>query len=312
MSGAPVIRTEALTKHYFLGVRRRRVEAVNDLNLNVGAGEIFAFLGLNGAGKTTTIKLLLDHARPTNGRATLFGMDARKPAARRKVGYLPDLPHFYQFLTARELLNYTGRLFGIGGATREQRREKLLHQVGLDGRGDEPLGGFSRGMLQRVGLAQALMNDPELVILDEPLGGLDPMGRVDLRNIIARLKGEGRTVFFSSHLLDDAQRIADKVGIIHQGRLLACGMLQELLTRKTGWEAEIAPLEGSDIAALCRVHGWTWEKADGTYRVTLPNEVGVRELHRLAGEGQAVVQSLGRRQISLEEAFVEELERWGR
>ena len=309
MSSA-AIETDALTKHYFPGIRRRRVEAVNDLNLTVKSGEIFAFLGLNGAGKTTTIKLLLDHVRSTRGFARLFGIDARRPAARRKVGYLPDMPHFYRFLTARELLDYTGRLFGIPRDERRRRSGELLEQVDLAGRADEPLGGFSRGMLQRIGLAQALVNEPELLILDEPLGGLDPLGRSEIRNIIVSLKGEGRSVFFSSHILDDAERIADRVGIIHQGRLLACGTLPELLTRQPGWVAEVSPGDGAEFARLCRQFGWSTEIIDHSFRVTLPNEAGVRELHRLAAEGKAVVHSLSSRQLNLEEAFLQELERW--
>ena len=310
MNPVAVIKTEGLTKHYRTGITRKKVEALSDLSLTVGEGEVFAFLGLNGAGKTTTIKLLLDHARPTTGRAMLFGMDAIHPAVRTRVGYLPDLPYFYRFLSAHELLDYTGKLFGLKRSERALRAGRLLKLVGLEGREHEAIKGFSRGMLQRVGLAQALINDPALVILDEPLGGLDPVGRVELREIIAGLKREGRTVFFSSHLLDDAQRLADRVGIIHHGRLIACGTLDELLTQGPEWEAEVVPGNETDIGSLCRQRGWKYEPSGGTEIMVLSQETELHELYGLAASGKITIRALNRRRISLEEAFLMELGRW--
>ena len=310
MVSGPVIRTERLTKFYRVGMARRKIEAVVELDLEVGKGEIFAFIGLNGAGKTTTIKLLLDHAKPTAGKAYLFDIDARNSRARSKVGYLPDLPYFYRFLTARELLDYFGRLFGLSRSDRRERTGRLLGLVGLDGRADEPLKGFSRGMLQRLGLAQALINDPALVILDEPLGGLDPIGRVELREVIAGLKKEGRTVFFSSHILDDAQRIADRVGIIHHGRMLACGSLGELLAVDPGWEVELEAPGDIDLEAVCRQHGWRRESRDGRHYIYIPDDEGLREFFKLASDGQIRPQAMGRRRVDLEEAFLAELGRW--
>jgi len=308
MNSVHAIRTEALSKQYHPGLTAKPVDAVIDLDLEVSEGEVFAFIGLNGAGKTTTIKLLLDHARPTGGRAFLFGIDAVNPRARRRVGYLPDLPYFYQFLTASEMLDYAGKLFGLSRSDRRSRAEKLLAQVGLSGHGDERLRVFSRGMLQRLGLAQALINNPELVILDEPLGGLDPVGRVELRNIIAGLKTEGRTVFFSSHILDDAQRIADRIGIIHLGRLIACGSLDELLTSGQDWEVEIAT--GGDIEKLCEEKNWSFDVKHDRITVIVPDDEGMREIYRLAAEGRISLMSVSRRRLNLEEAFLKEVDRW--
>ncbi len=310
MSEALAIHTESLSKRYKPGLTKKPIDAVVDLNLDVNEGEIFAFIGLNGAGKTTTIKLLLDHARPTAGRALLFGRDAHDPKSRTRVGYLPDLPHFYNFLTAVELMDYSGRLFGLSGAERRARSERLLKMVGLEKRGNERLKGFSRGMLQRLGLAQALVNNPDLVLLDEPLGGLDPIGRVELRDVISSLRSEGRTVFFSSHILDDAQRIADRIGIIHHGRMVACGSLEELLTSSPGWDVEAESSDGFDLAKLCGEKGWHTERRNGKFLVTVTDEDGLRTLYKLAADGRIRMLSMGRRRLDLEEAFIEELSRW--
>ena len=310
MSNNPVIHTESLTKHYKPGLTSKTIEAVVDLTLDVNEGEVFAFIGLNGAGKTTTIKLLLDHARPTAGKAFLFGVNAMNPKSRTRVGYLPDLPHFYNFLTALELMDYAGRLFGLSSVERRERTERLLKLVGLEGRSSERLKGFSRGMLQRLGLAQALINKPDLVILDEPLGGLDPIGRIELRDVISGLKNEGCTVFFSSHILDDAQRIADRIGIIHHGRMVACGSLDELLSGSPDLEVEIAASDDFNLAKVCEGKTWRTERHNGQFKVIISNEESMRELCSLASEGRIKLLSVGRRRLSLEEAFLEELDRW--
>ncbi len=305
-----IIHTDKLTKIYRLGITRRPVEAIVGLNLDVLKGEIFAFIGLNGAGKTTSIQLLLDHVRPTSGAAFIFGRDSRDFKSREKVGFLPDLPHFYRFLTATEILNYTGKLFGLSYKERTNRSRDLIDMVGLTGRADEPLKGFSRGMLQRIGLAQALINHPELVILDEPLGGLDPVGRMELRDIIIDLKRQGSTVFFSSHILDDAQRIADRVAIIHKGRLLAVGTLDELLTVKPGWEVELEPVDGFQIEDFCRDRKWEFKRLEKTCLLTIPDEDGVFELYDFAHQGSIKLESVNRHRLDLEHAFLKELERW--
>lgn len=305
-----IIHTEKLTKIYRLGITRRPVEAIIGLNLDVFEGEVFAFIGLNGAGKTTTIQLLLDHVRPTSGSAYIFGRDSRDYRCRRKVGFLPDLPHFYRFLTATEILDYTGKLFGLSLKERENRSRDLIDLVGLNKRADEPLKGFSRGMLQRIGLAQALINHPELVILDEPLGGLDPVGRMELREIIVDLKRQGSTVFFSSHILDDAQRIADRVAIIHQGKLLAIGTLDELLTSKPGWEVELEPINGFLVEEFSRANKYDFKQFDKRFLVTIGDEAGLNEICSLAHQGKLKLESVNRRRLDLEHAFLKELEKW--
>ena len=310
MTDTKVIGTTGLSKRYKLGLTRKSIDAVIDLNIEVFTGEVFAFIGLNGAGKTTTIKLLLDHAKPTKGKAYLFGIDATQPGARRRIGYLPDMPHFYNFLTANELLDYAGKLFSISKQERKQRISRLLDLVGLAGRGDERLKGFSRGMLQRLGLAQALINDPKLVILDEPLGGLDPIGRVELREIIANLKTEGKTVFFSSHILDDAQRIADRVGIIHHGRMVACGRLEELLTGQSGWDVELVINDGFDLSALSENQDWQVLRTEEYHKLIVPDEQALQKLYHMAAEGNIQLLSLNRKRLNLEEAFLKELDRW--
>src|SRR6266404_3726165 len=203
--------------------------AVNDLNLKVPAGEVFGFLGPNGAGKTTTINVLLGSVNATSGAAFLFGVNVREPIARRRIGYLPELTYYYKFLTAEELLRFYARIFGIPAAEAEQRIDSLLKLVELESARKRPIKTYSKGMQQRVGLAQALINNPDLLILDEPTSGLDPLGRMKVREIIQRLKNEGKTVFFSSHELGEVETVCDRVAIIHQGELKVEGRVAELV-----------------------------------------------------------------------------------
>ncbi len=307
MSNRAVIQTEELSKTYRIGVLRRSVEAVSSLNLNVFEGEVFAFLGLNGAGKTTTIKLLLGHAQPTSGFASLFDLNSDNPQSRYQVGYLPDLPHFYSFLTSLELLDYAGKLFGIEKAERLSRSRSLINQVGLEGRDNEPLRGFSRGMLQRIGLAQALINDPQLVILDEPLGGLDPAGRLELRNVISNLSEQGKTVFFSSHILDDAQRIADRVGIIHKGKLVATGSMEELLSTHSGWEIRVRPISNNDIISRLNNLEVSTTHDPGSSNILVTNEADFKTILNWASCGDIIIRQITDRRSSLEDTFLKEL-----
>src|SRR2546422_1101068 len=203
--------------------------AVKDLNLSVRAGEVFGFLGPNGAGKTTTMNVLLGFVNATAGAAFLFGVNVREPIARQRIGYLPELTYYYKFLTAEELLRFYARLFGIAAAEAEQRIDSLLKLVELESARKRPIKTYSKGMQQRVGLAQALINDPDLLILDEPTSGLDPLGRMKVREIIQRLKNEGKTVFFASHELGEVETVCDRVAIIHQGELKVEGRVEDLL-----------------------------------------------------------------------------------
>ncbi|MFH1969045.1 MAG: ABC transporter ATP-binding protein [Verrucomicrobiota bacterium] len=205
------------------------VRALQGLSLNVAQGQVYGFLGPNGAGKTTTMHVLLGFIEATAGMARLFDEDVRHVIARRRIGYLPEHPDTYQFLTGRELLLMAGRLFGLPRAALNARAAELLALVGLETAADRRLATYSRGMLQRIGLAQALVNDPDLVILDEPASGFDPLGRIRIREIIIALRERGKTVFFSSHELSEVERVCDRVGILAAGRLVAEGRMAELV-----------------------------------------------------------------------------------
>lgn len=210
--------------------RSDRVEALGGLTLSVEPGTVVGFLGPNGAGKTTALHVLLGFIQPSAGAAFLFGEDVGRSIARRRLGYLPEHPQLYPFLTGCELLAMAGGLFGLRGAELRRRTEALLEQVGLDGPSSRRrIGAYSRGMMQRIGLAQALINNPDLVILDEPTGGLDPIGRLEMRGLIARLREQGKTVFFSSHELSEVELVCDRVAILARGRLVAEGRVEELV-----------------------------------------------------------------------------------
>jgi ABC-2 type transport system ATP-binding protein len=203
--------------------------ALKALNLTVRAGEVFGFLGPNGAGKTTTMNVLLGFVIPSSGSASLFGVDVREPIARQRIGYLPELTYYYKFLTAEELLGFYARIFGIPRVEADRRIDRLLKLVELEHARKRPIKSYSKGMQQRVGLAQALINDPDLLILDEPTSGLDPLGRMKVREIIQRLKTEGKTVFFSSHELGEVETVCDRVAIINSGELKVEGRVADLV-----------------------------------------------------------------------------------
>ena len=230
-----VIEIDRLTKEYEASfLRKRKTRALDTLSLKVEKGQIFGFLGANGAGKTTTLKLLMRLIYPTSGTARILGRDIGDISMHARIGYLPENPYFYDYLTAREFLSYCGQLFGQKHSTRASRTEALLTRVSLEKKSwDLQLRKFSKGMLQRVGLAQALINDPEIVFLDEPMSGLDPVGRREVRDLIASLRAEGKTVFMCSHILSDIEVLCDSVAILKSGRLAHAGSLDELRSRET-------------------------------------------------------------------------------
>ncbi|HSA87830.1 MAG TPA: ABC transporter ATP-binding protein [Nitrospira sp.] len=238
-SSEPIVQIDALRKVFRIGFWGRRMTAVDGLSLEVRRREVFGCLGPNGAGKTTTIKMLMGLVYPSGGTATLFGRPVGDPTAKAKVGFLPESPYFYDYLTSREFLRFYGHLFGLIGSTLNKRIDELLELVGMTHARDLQLRKFSKGMLQRVGIAQALINDPELVILDEPMSGLDPIGRKEVRDLILRLKESGKTVMFSSHILHDAELLCDRVAMIMKGKLVACGHVSELIAGDTTHEVEM-------------------------------------------------------------------------
>jgi len=227
-----IVKTIDLTKEFQSSFPFRKVTALTDLSLEVKRGEIFGFLGPNGAGKTTTFKLLLGLLHPTRGKIFLWGEDHDKIELKSKIGFLPESPYFYNYLKAKEYLHLCGQLFGITFKKRQHKVDSLLELVGLKDHKNALIKTYSKGMLQRLGLAQALINDPELLILDEPMSGLDPLGRKEVRDIMLELKAQGKTIIFSTHILSDVETVCDRVGIIIKGKLKDCGPIENLLNPK--------------------------------------------------------------------------------
>ncbi len=304
------IDTEELTKDYAVGFwRKRPYRALDRLTLQVESNEVFGFLGPNGAGKTTTLKLLMQLIYPTSGRITILGRPAGDFSIRQRVGYLPEAPYFYDYLTAEELLGYFAGIFGYRGSDRRKRVSRLLDEVGIGAERRLQLRKFSKGMLQRVGLAQALINDPEIIFLDEPMSGLDPLGRRDVRTLILGLRDRGCTVFFSSHILSDAEALCSRVAILVGGQLVSTGRLRDILAfQVAGWELVMADIDPAWLDTFHGVVRGCTRIADRRFEIDLGPE----------GEPDQIVgrlRSLGGRLISvnpirstLEDYFVEQVE----
>ncbi len=305
----PALATFDLTKDYAVGFwRKRPYRALDRLTLEVGAGEVFGFLGPNGAGKTTTLKLLMQLVHPTSGRAELLGRPLGDRAVKHRIGYLPEHPYFYDHLTAEELLVYFAGLFGHGAAESRARASRWLDEVGIGRERRLQLRKFSKGMLQRVGIAQALVNEPELVIFDEPMSGLDPLGRRDVRQLILRLRDRGCTVFFSSHVLSDAEALCNRVAILAKGRLVATGRLTDMLAfRAHGWELVVAGLDTQVLARIeRRVRSATLISA-GRYALELPLEPPPEQLLAELTAAGAHLVSLNPIRETLEDFFVKQV-----
>jgi len=254
----PVVEIENLTKDFAVGFwKKRPIRALNNLCLEVHEGEIFGFLGPNGAGKSTTMKILMNLLHPTSGSARILGEPVHAVGMHRRIGYLPENPYFYDYLTPLELLTYMGKLFGLRQPALSQKVDALLESVGLMDARAQPLRKFSKGMVQRIGLAQAIINDPEVVFLDEPMSGLDPLGRLEVRRIMALLKARGVTVFFSSHILPDVETICDRVAILNKGRLQEVGALEDIL--KAGIDGHEVVLSGWTPDILDAIQPWCKE-----------------------------------------------------
>jgi ABC-2 type transport system ATP-binding protein len=299
-----VIELQGLRKSFRGHLGIGRTLAVDGLDLSVRPGEIFGLLGPNGAGKTTTLKMMLGLLRPDAGTVRLFGLPPQDVAARRRLGFLPENPYFYDYLTAAEFLDLYGRLHGLGAAERKRRVASAIARVGLAGREGTALRKFSKGMVQRLGLAQAIQHDPELVILDEPMSGLDPIGRREVRDLILAQRAAGQTVFFSSHILQDAEMMCDRVAIVFKGKLRAVGKLDELVARDTKWiEVSVrGRLPEGDF-------GVRTEAPDGATLVRVADVPSLtRLLAAVPGAGGEVVSVWPRRE-SLEDLFLREIGR---
>src|SRR5882724_462429 len=305
-----VVEIENLTKDYDVGFwRKRKVRALDGLSLSVAQGEIFGFLGANGAGKTTTLKILMRLIFPSAGNARILGQDISDVSMHQSIGYLPENPYFYDYLTALEFLEYCGQIFGLPASDRRKQSRELLARVRLDEKSwNTKLRKFSKGMLQRVGMAQALVNDPQVVFLDEPMSGLDPIGRREVRDLIAGLRDDGKTVFMCSHILSDIEVLCDRVAILRKGRLAHLGYLEDL-HRGAGKDTRIEVVaSGTDAGTLARHFGDHQLQVTTTpsgLRIEVSSETEVDAIIsalRKAGGKLVAVQPLRQ---SLEELFLE-------
>src|SRR5580658_5444380 len=305
MPGA-AIEIENLTKDYpygFLQLKKRR--SLEGLTMQVQAGEVFGFLGPNGAGKSTTIKLLMRLIFPTAGSARILGKPISDVEMHRDIGYLPEQPYFYDYLTAAEVLDYFARLHDLTAADRKERVERMLKKVGLETAKKIQLRKYSKGMLQRVGLAQAILHDPQVVILDEPMSGLDPIGRREVRDIILELKREGRTVLFSTHILSDAEMLCDRVGVIVGGKLRGVGAPGEIVGMKAQGMEILFELPGSGASAAAVIAKAT--ETGVSYRLQVPEEELYAAVEQLRGVGAKIL-SVAQVKASLEECFMHLIE----
>jgi ABC-2 type transport system ATP-binding protein len=303
----PAIDVRDLRKTYRTPLRRKKVEALRGVTFSVERGQIFGFVGPNGAGKTTTIRTLMGLIKPTSGSARILGHEIPSREARARLGFLPETPYFYDYLTVGELLDLAGRLFGLPADLRTKRANQLIEKVGLGRARSQSLKKFSKGMLQRAGLAQALMNDPQLVVLDEPMSGLDPIGRKEVRDLILELREQGKTVFFSSHILTDIEAIADQVAIVARGALQSQGTPAELIRRTVlGIDVSVRIPADAELGAL----------ADGATRVrrvgdelslTLPAKADVDAWLVAARDKGAKIVAVSPRHETLEELFMREI-----
>jgi ABC-2 type transport system ATP-binding protein len=299
------IETINLEKTYAVGFWRKKPRvALRPLNLTVEEGEVFGFLGPNGAGKTTTLKLLMGLVIPTGGAARILGKNIDEAEVKAQIGFLPEQPYFYDYLTANELLEYYAQLSGVPPKERSRKIDALLARVGLKDAARVQLRKFSKGMLQRVGLAQAILHDPKVVFLDEPMSGLDPMGRREVRDLIEELKQQGKTVFFSTHILSDAEAICDRVAVIHQGELRGVGRVADLTSSVAGkveliWNGNGVPAGFSALGAECHMSGVTM-------RAVVPEVQQEAALEILRREGLRLI-SLTPVRSSLEEYYLQKV-----
>ena len=300
---APAIETQNLTKEYPYGfLHLKRKTSLENLTMQVEDGEVFGFLGPNGAGKSTTIKLLMGIIFPTAGSAQILGKPVSDVSMHRDIGYLPEQPYFYDYLTAAEVLDYFARFHGFRAAERKERVQKMLRKVGLETAGKIQLRKFSKGMLQRVGLAQAIVHDPKLLILDEPMSGLDPVGRREVRDIILELKNAGKTILFSTHILSDAETLCDRVGVIAGGQLRGVGAPGSIVGVKSLGMEIIFELTGSG-AQIEKVRAKA-TKSGANYRMSVSEAELYAALEELRGASATII-SVTQIKPTLEDFFME-------
>src|SRR5512143_638920 len=300
------IETIALEKRYTVGFwRKKPKQALHPLTLSVERGEVFGFLGPNGAGKTTTLKLLMGLIYPSGGSAKILDRELDDPAMKAQIGFLPEQPYFYDHLTARELLDYYSQLSGVPAKDRGKRVDAVLQRVALPDAGHTQLRKYSKGMLQRVGIAQAIIHDPAVVFLDEPMSGLDPIGRREVRDLIQGLKEEGKTIFFSTHILSDAETLCDRVGVIHKGKLRGIGVMSELALEVSGkveivWVGSTAKHDVDELGGASHATG-------ESFRVELLDkqlEAAIDAIRRSGGKLISVTPV----RVTLEQFFLDKLE----
>jgi ABC-2 type transport system ATP-binding protein len=294
-----------LSKTFRVGFFARRVEAVRGVSFTVRRGEIFGFLGPNGAGKTTTIKMLTGLIAPSGGEAFLFGQRVPSPRAREKLGFLPENPYVYPYLTPREFVELCGRLSGMRGRALRARAEEVLDQVKIAYAADRQVRRLSKGMLQRAGLAAALVSDPEMLILDEPMSGLDPVGRKEVKDLIFAERDRGRTIFFSTHILGDVEAMCDRVAILREGRVVVSGALSELLRGEVlGTEVALAGASEALLADLVE-RGFHPVRRPALVLVEIEGEARVGEVLKAALAAGAQVASVSRKRETLEDIFLQ-------
>ena len=299
------IETIDLTKDYRFGFwRKRSKRALDSLNLQIEAGQVFGLLGPNGAGKTTTLTLLLRLIFPTRGTARILGTSFEDRAVRARLGYLPENPYLYDHLTPEELLNYVGELFDLPAGLRRSRVGELIEKVGLAESRQVPLRKFSKGMVQRAGIAQALMNDPDVVFLDEPMSSLDPLGRREVRDLILGLKARGKTVFFSTHILPDAETLCDQVAILSHGRLQGCGDLHKILRLEVSSTEVLLEDPAPAVMAELQPHATSIVRTGDWVRLEIPEEREVPKVLEIALRHKVRVVSLSPVKMSLEDFFL--------
>jgi ABC-2 type transport system ATP-binding protein len=305
MAAEVVLEVADLRKTFHLGFLRKRVEAVRGVSFEVHRGEIFGFLGPNGAGKTTSIKMMLQLIFPTHGQVKLFGASTFEPEARRRLGYLPENPYIYAYLKPLEFLDLCGRLTSLTRLQRKQRAEALVHKLGIAHALDRPIGRFSKGMLQRLGFCQALLHEPELLILDEPFSGLDPIGRKDIRDLLLEQKAAGKTLLLTSHVLSDVEMLSERVAIVRQGKVVAYGALHDLLRPEVRRvEVALSHVEPALRAKLDKAAHEVRELDEQITLAVVEGDEGLPELLKLSLDAGARVLAVTPHRETLEDLFV--------